>query len=86
MNSNRSTASRSYTTSSGASSAASLKGMRPSNANPRHGYPYSNLAHAYRGLGRFDEAQRIAEQAVALGVETLPTRRLLYQLAVLKGD
>jgi DNA-binding winged helix-turn-helix (wHTH) protein/tetratricopeptide (TPR) repeat protein len=53
--------------------------------HPRHGYPYSNLAHAYRGLGRFDDAQRIAEQAVALGVETLPTRRLLYQLAVLKG-
>jgi DNA-binding winged helix-turn-helix (wHTH) protein/tetratricopeptide (TPR) repeat protein len=54
--------------------------------NPSHGYPYSNLAHAYRGLGRFDEAQKTAEQAVALHIETLPTRRLLYELAVIAGD
>jgi DNA-binding winged helix-turn-helix (wHTH) protein/tetratricopeptide (TPR) repeat protein len=54
--------------------------------NPSHGYPYSNLAHAYRGLGDFDSARRTAEQAVALGIETLPTRRLLYQLALLCGD
>jgi tetratricopeptide (TPR) repeat protein len=54
--------------------------------NPSHGFPYSNLAHAYRGLGRFDEARKTAERAVALRVETLPTRRLLYQLAVAGGD
>ncbi len=54
--------------------------------NPSHGYPYSNLAHAYRGAGRFDEAKRTAERAVALDIETLPTRRLLYQLAVIAGD
>jgi len=54
--------------------------------NPTHGFPYSNLAHAYRGLGRFDEARRIAEQAVELNIETLPTRRLLYQLAILDND
>ncbi len=54
--------------------------------NPSHGFPYSNLAHAYRGLGRFDEARRIAEQAVELNIETLPTRRLLYQLAILDND
>jgi DNA-binding winged helix-turn-helix (wHTH) protein/tetratricopeptide (TPR) repeat protein len=54
--------------------------------NPGHGYPYSNLAHAYRGSGRFDEARQVAEQAVAREVETLPTRRLLYQLAVMAGD
>lgn len=54
--------------------------------NPSHGYPYSNLAQAYLGAGRPDDAQRIAEQAVALEVETLPTRRLLYQIAVSKGD
>jgi DNA-binding winged helix-turn-helix (wHTH) protein/tetratricopeptide (TPR) repeat protein len=54
--------------------------------NPSHGFPYSNLAHAYRGLGRFDEAQKTAEKAVALGIETLPTRRLLYQLAMMAGD
>jgi DNA-binding winged helix-turn-helix (wHTH) protein/tetratricopeptide (TPR) repeat protein len=54
--------------------------------NPSHGFPYSNLAHAYRGLGRFDEAEKTAEKAVALKIETLPTRRLLYQLAILSGD
>ena len=31
-------------------------------------------------LGRYAEARKIAEQAVALGVATTPTRRLLYQL------
>lgn len=54
--------------------------------NPSHGYPYSNLAHAYRGAGRLDDAQRTADRAVELEVETLPTRRLLYQLAVMDGD
>jgi DNA-binding winged helix-turn-helix (wHTH) protein/tetratricopeptide (TPR) repeat protein len=54
--------------------------------NPAHGYPYSNLAHAYRGRGHFDDARRVAEQAVGREVETLPTRRLLYQLAVIAGD
>jgi len=54
--------------------------------NPTHGFPYSNLAHARRGLGQFAEAQAAAERAVALNIETLPTRRLLYQLAVLAGD
>jgi DNA-binding winged helix-turn-helix (wHTH) protein/tetratricopeptide (TPR) repeat protein len=54
--------------------------------NPLHGYPYSNLAYAYRGLGRFEDARKTAERAVALEIETLPTRRLLYQLAVIAGD
>lgn len=54
--------------------------------NPSHGYPYSNLAHAYRGAGQFEAARRIAERAVQLRIETLPTRRLLYQLALLDGD
>jgi len=54
--------------------------------NPSHGFPYSNLAYAYRGLGRFDRAKETAEKAVALKIETLVTRRLLYQLAVLAGD
>jgi tetratricopeptide (TPR) repeat protein len=56
------------------------------NRNPSHGFPYSNLAHAYRGAGRFDEARRTAEEAVTRNIETLPTRRLLYQLAILEGD
>lgn len=54
--------------------------------NADHGFPYSNLAHAYRGLGDFEKARRTAEQAVQKNIETLPTRRLLYQLATLAGD
>jgi DNA-binding winged helix-turn-helix (wHTH) protein/tetratricopeptide (TPR) repeat protein len=54
--------------------------------NPSHGFPYSNLAHAHRGLGNFDAARETAEEAVRRNIETLPTRRLLYQLAVLAGD
>jgi DNA-binding winged helix-turn-helix (wHTH) protein/tetratricopeptide (TPR) repeat protein len=62
------------------------EGLEAVKRNPSHGYPYSNLAHAYRGAGRFGDAQRTAERAVALQIETLPTRRLLYQLAVAAGD
>jgi DNA-binding winged helix-turn-helix (wHTH) protein/tetratricopeptide (TPR) repeat protein len=62
------------------------EGLEAVKRNPSHGYPYSNLAHAYRGAGRFDDARKIAEQAVTLEIETLPTRRLLYQLAVAAGD
>jgi tetratricopeptide (TPR) repeat protein len=54
--------------------------------NPAHPFPYSNLAYAYRGLNRFDEARQTAERAVAMKIETVPTRRLLYQLALMKGD
>jgi tetratricopeptide (TPR) repeat protein len=53
---------------------------------PGHPFALSNLGHAYRGLGRYADARRVAEEAVALGVATVPTRRLLYQLAVLDGD
>ena len=62
------------------------EGLEAVKRNPSHGYPYSNLAHAYRGIGRFDDARKTAERAVALDIETLPTRRLLYQLAVIAGD
>jgi eukaryotic-like serine/threonine-protein kinase len=54
--------------------------------NPAHPFPYSNLAHALRGAGRYDEAKAAADGAVARGIETLPTRRLLYQLAVMQQD
>jgi tetratricopeptide (TPR) repeat protein len=53
---------------------------------PGHPFAVSQLGHAYRGLGRYDEARRVAEEAVARGVATVPTRRLVYQLAVLRGD
>ena len=65
---------------------AIVEGQEAVKRNPSHGFPYSNLSHAYRGLGQFDEARHTAERAVALNVETLPTRRLLYQLAVITED
>jgi tetratricopeptide (TPR) repeat protein/predicted Ser/Thr protein kinase len=54
--------------------------------SPGHPFPLSNLAIAYRSLGQYDEARKTALEAVALKVETTPTRRLLYQLGVLAGD
>ena len=62
------------------------EGLEAVRRNESHGYPYSNLAHAYRGMGRFDDARRTADRAVALEIETLPTRRLLFQLALAAGD
>ena len=54
--------------------------------SPGHPFPLSNLAFAYRALGKYQEARATAEQSVKLGVETTPTRRLLYQLGVVTGD
>ncbi len=51
-----------------------------------HPFAASQLGHAYRGLGRYQEARVVAEEVVARGVATVPTRRLVYQLAVLRGD
>ena len=54
--------------------------------NPEHAFPRSNLAHALRGAGRWGEARRVAEEAMARNLQTVPMRRLLYQLAELQGD
>jgi serine/threonine protein kinase/tetratricopeptide (TPR) repeat protein len=54
--------------------------------SPGHPFPLSNLAFAFRALGRDADARRTAEEAVRLGVETTPTRRLLYQLGFVAGD
>jgi serine/threonine protein kinase/tetratricopeptide (TPR) repeat protein len=54
--------------------------------NPAHAFPYSNLAHARRGQGRYAEARAVAEQAVGHQLETVPLRRLLYQVTLLLGD
>ena len=53
---------------------------------PDQALPLSNLASAYRALGRYDEAKRTGERAVGLGIETAPTRRLLYQVGMVLGD
>ena len=54
--------------------------------SPGHPFPLSNLAIAYRALGRYADARKIGEEAVKLGVETTPTRRLLYQIGMLTKD
>jgi eukaryotic-like serine/threonine-protein kinase len=54
--------------------------------SPGHPFPLSNLAFAYRALGRYGDARKTAEEAVTLGVETTPTRRLLYQIGLVLGD
>ena len=54
--------------------------------SPGSAFALSNLAVAYRGLGRFAEAKAAGDQAVKLGVATAPTRRLLYQLGVMTND
>ena len=54
--------------------------------NPVHAFPRSNLAHALRGAGRYADARAAAEKAMAEKLETVPMRRLLYQLAELQGD
>jgi tetratricopeptide (TPR) repeat protein len=53
---------------------------------PDQTLPLSNLASAYRALGRYHEAKSTGERAVALGIETTPTRRLLYQVGMVLGD
>jgi tetratricopeptide (TPR) repeat protein len=54
--------------------------------SPGHPFPLSNLAIAYRSMGRYEDARKVGEEAVTLKVATTPTRRLLYQLGILAGD
>lgn len=63
--------------------AAAEEAMR---RNPAHAFPYSNLAHARRGQGRYADARAVAERAIGQQLETVPMRRLLYQVALLLGD
>ena len=54
--------------------------------SPGHPFALSNLAFAQRALGHYDEAKRTGEEAVRLGTETTPTRRLLYQIGLVLND
>lgn len=54
--------------------------------NPLHAFPRSNLAHALRGAGRYADARAVVEEAMGKNLQTVPMRRLLYQLAELQGD
>jgi tetratricopeptide (TPR) repeat protein len=66
--------------------AAAAEALDARKRNPLHAFPRSNLAHALRGAGRYAEARAVAEEAMRENLETVPMRRLLYQLAELQGD
>jgi eukaryotic-like serine/threonine-protein kinase len=66
--------------------AAAAEAIDARQRNPLHAFPRSNLAHALRGAGRYAEARAVAEEAMREHLETVPMRRLLYQLAELQGD
>ncbi len=66
--------------------AAAAEAEEAMKRNPAHAFPYSNLAHARRGQGRFADARAVAEKGIAQQLETVPMRRLLYQMALLLGD
>jgi tetratricopeptide (TPR) repeat protein len=65
---------------------AAVQAQEARKRNPAHAFPFSNLAHARRGQGRFAEARAVAEEAIGRRLETVPMRRLLYQVTLLLGD
>ena len=54
--------------------------------NPNAAPPYSNLARAFEGLNRFDEAKEVIGRALAQNVESLFMHRILYSIALIQGD
>jgi tetratricopeptide (TPR) repeat protein len=56
------------------------------NLDPNLAVLYGNLADAYRGLNRVDEAKAVLEQQIARGMENMATHTRLYTIGVLQGD
>ncbi len=54
--------------------------------NPKDARPYANLAVAFMGLNRFDEAKQILGQALAQRLETTNMHLRLFHLAFIQGD
>lgn len=54
--------------------------------NPRDARPYVNLAVAFIGLNRYDEASQVLRQAREQKLETANMHQRLFQLAFLQGD
>ncbi|UCE59103.1 MAG: protein kinase [Phycisphaerales bacterium] len=50
------------------------------------GYPYENLAYAYLGLNRFEEARAIFDEQTARGLDDVDTHIGLYRIAFIQGD
>ena len=53
---------------------------------PNHTFPYGNLGFAYLGLGRFDDAGAVFDEAVARKIDDLPIHVGLFELAFVKND
>jgi tetratricopeptide (TPR) repeat protein len=54
--------------------------------NPDHALPYQNVANSYRLLGRFDDVQRVGEQAVGRKVDSPSLHVTLFESAFARGD
>jgi len=55
-------------------------------ADPNDRYAYANLASAYLGLNRFDEARSISEQAIARHLDSIVIHMVLADLAYMRED
>jgi serine/threonine protein kinase/Flp pilus assembly protein TadD len=54
--------------------------------NPKEAKAHANLAIAFIGLNRYDEAQKVLQQALAQKLETETMHTHLFHLAFIKGD
>jgi serine/threonine protein kinase/Flp pilus assembly protein TadD len=54
--------------------------------NPSNAKPYVNLAVAFMGLNRFEEAKEVLRRALSQKLETTNMHARLYQLAFVQGD
>ena len=53
---------------------------------PNEQFGYNNLADAYLGLNRFDDAKATCEQQIEKGLAVEAPRCLLYEIAFVQGD
>jgi serine/threonine protein kinase/Flp pilus assembly protein TadD len=54
--------------------------------NPKEAKAHGNLAHAFIGLNRFDEAKQVLQNAIGQKLETEAMHLHLYHLALIRGD
>ena len=54
--------------------------------NPNSALPYVNLAVAFTGLNRFDEAKKVLQQALNQKLETTNLHARLYEVSFVQGD
>jgi eukaryotic-like serine/threonine-protein kinase len=57
-----------------------------SRLNPKEPKAHANMAAAFTGLNRFDEAQKVIQQSFSEKLETDSMHTLLYRIALVKGD